>query len=324
MDRNSKLCSGSPPAGISTCRARATRHSYFVSMRILFVSLCYAATERVELATDGPGGARIFTESELEAYNGTKPDRPIYLAVAGAVFDVTAKGAHLYGPGGSYSAFAGRACGRGIVLSSLEAEDVSDEFDDFDEGQRATLDGWVRFYDEKYGPAVGTLLYDPPAQRKARLLELKARRASEDAERDLAKKARLLATLRDDCGGRVMSDAELGELDGVDGRGLALAIGGHVLDVSKSVYLYGPKAPRAMYAGRKITRAAALRKADAETVAREDDIDDFTQAQLLELRERVEFYLLKFPKIALLESWIHTHGVPFGAASGLQARPSED
>ena len=63
---------------------------------------------------------------------------------------------------------------------------------------------------------------------------------------------------------------------------------------------------------------------DAETVAREDDIDDFTQAQLLELRERVEFYLLKFPKIALLESWIHTHGVPFGAASGLQARPSED
>ena len=85
--------------------------------RVLALLLCRAATERVvELATDGPTGPRIFTESELEAYNGTEPGRPIYLAVAGDVFDVTAKGAHLYGPGGSYSAFAGRACGRGIVL----------------------------------------------------------------------------------------------------------------------------------------------------------------------------------------------------------------
>ena len=42
-----------------------------------------------------------------------------------------------------------------------------DEFDDFDEGQRATLDGWVRFYDEKYGPRVGTVRYDAPAARAA-------------------------------------------------------------------------------------------------------------------------------------------------------------
>ena len=282
--------------------------------RVLALLLCRAATERVvELATDGPTGPRIFTESELEAYNGTEPGRPIYLAVAGDVFDVTAKGAHLYGPGGSYSAFAGRACGRGIVLSSLEPEDVSDEFDDFDEGQRATLDGWVRFYDEKYGPRVGTVRYDAPAARAARRLELAARRASEDAERDAAKKVRLVATLRDDCGGRVMSDAELRGLDGFDGRGLALAIGGHVLDVSKSLYLYGPKAPRAMYAGRAITRAAALRKADDATVARGDDIADFSEQQLRDLRERVEFYLSKFPKIALLESWLDTHGSAYGA-----------
>ena len=57
----------------------------------------------------------------------------------------------------------------------------------------------------------------------ARRLELAARRAGEDAERDAAKKVRLVATLRDDCGGRVMSDAELRGLDGFDGRGLALA-----------------------------------------------------------------------------------------------------
>ena len=93
----------------------------------------------------------------------------------------------------------------------------------------------------------------------------------------------------------------------------ALAIGGHVLDVSKSLYLYGPKAPRAMYAGRAITRAAALRKADDATVARGDDIADFSEQQLRDLRERVEFYLSKFPKIALLESWLDTHGSAYGA-----------
>jgi len=259
--------------------------------------------------------AYVSFEDNLRLVACARCRRPILLAISGAVYDVTAKGAHLYGPSGSYAPFAGRACGRGVALSSLDPEDLSDDIDDFDEAQRATLAGWVSFYEEKYGPRVGELVYDPPEVRRARRAALAAQKANDDAVRERANRAKLLAAMRDDCGGRTLSDAELSELNGADGRGLALSIGGHVLDVSASAYLYGPGAPRAMYAGRPITRAAALRLADEPTIARGDDISDFTPEQQRELRERVEFYLLKFPKIARLESWLATHGTTYGGST---------
>ena len=37
-----------------------------------------------------------------------------------------------------------------------------------------------------------------------------------------------------------------------------LGLGGHVIDVSKSAYLYGPGKPRSCYAGRDATRISAL------------------------------------------------------------------
>ena len=37
-----------------------------------------------------------------------------------------------------------------------------------------------------------------------------------------------------------------------------LGLGGHVIDVSKSAYLYGPGKPRSCYAGKDVTRISAL------------------------------------------------------------------
>ena len=168
------------------------------------------------------------------------------------------------------------------------------------------LDGWVRFYDEKYGPRVGTVRYDAPAARAARRLELAARRAGEDAERDAAKKVRLVATLRDDCGGRVMSDAELRGLDGFDGRGLALAIGGHVLDVSKSLYLYGPSASRDVRRPRHHASGGAAqgRRRDGRARGRHRRLSNSSCGS-----PRAGRVLpLKVSKIALLEL-IATHGL---------------
>jgi predicted heme/steroid binding protein len=56
-----------------------------------------------------------LTETQLSSYDGRTPGEPIYLAIDGDVYDVTA-GRESYGPGGSYSIFAGRDAARGTLF----------------------------------------------------------------------------------------------------------------------------------------------------------------------------------------------------------------
>lgn len=55
-----------------------------------------------------------MTDKELQAYDGKDPTKPIYIALNGTIYDVTA-GARVYGPGGSYSIFAGKDAARAFV-----------------------------------------------------------------------------------------------------------------------------------------------------------------------------------------------------------------
>jgi predicted heme/steroid binding protein len=64
-----------------------------------------------------------LTDFELRSYDGTDPDKPIYLALNGTIYDVTA-GRRLYGPGGGYHVFAGRDAARGFVTGCF-AEDAT-------------------------------------------------------------------------------------------------------------------------------------------------------------------------------------------------------
>lgn len=45
---------------------------------------------------------RTFTPHQLSRYDGKREDRPLYIALAGDVYDVSAN-RRIYGPGGSYS-----------------------------------------------------------------------------------------------------------------------------------------------------------------------------------------------------------------------------
>lgn len=63
-------------------------------------------------------GGRIFTTSELKQYTGEDPDKPIYLAILGQVFDVT-KGKEHYGKGGGYGFFSGRDGTRAFVTGDF-------------------------------------------------------------------------------------------------------------------------------------------------------------------------------------------------------------
>ncbi|EDQ92336.1 uncharacterized protein MONBRDRAFT_4813 [Monosiga brevicollis MX1] len=58
-----------------------------------------------------------FNEEDLQWLNGAE-SRPVYLALAGRVYDVTA-GRHKYGPGGSYHKLAGRDASRPLALGCL-------------------------------------------------------------------------------------------------------------------------------------------------------------------------------------------------------------
>lgn len=66
-----------------------------------------------------------LTPAELVKYDGTDPSLPIYLAVNGTIFDVS-KGAHTYGPGGSYHAFAGHDATRAFVTGCFMEDRTRD------------------------------------------------------------------------------------------------------------------------------------------------------------------------------------------------------
>ena len=62
-----------------------------------------------------------LTDKELLAYDGTDPDKPIYVALNGTIYDVSA-GRHMYGPDGSYSFFAGRDATRAFVTGCFDED----------------------------------------------------------------------------------------------------------------------------------------------------------------------------------------------------------
>lgn len=62
-----------------------------------------------------------LTDIQLARYNGEDPSLPIYVAVNGSVFDVSANPS-MYGPGGGYSFFAGRDAARAFVSGCFKED----------------------------------------------------------------------------------------------------------------------------------------------------------------------------------------------------------
>jgi predicted heme/steroid binding protein len=74
------------------------------------------------LALVAKGQELSITEAELRAYDGTDDSKPIYLAIDGTIFDVSASPA-FYGPGGHYHHFTGRDATRAWVTECWDSED---------------------------------------------------------------------------------------------------------------------------------------------------------------------------------------------------------
>jgi len=70
-------------------------------------------------------GPLLLSLSELSLYNGSDPSLPIYLGLNGSIYDVSVS-PHFYGPGGSYSFFAGRDATRAYVTGCFEEDLTGD------------------------------------------------------------------------------------------------------------------------------------------------------------------------------------------------------
>ncbi|KAI3426528.1 Cytochrome b5 heme-binding domain-containing protein [Psidium guajava] len=94
-----------------------------------------------------------FTPSELIQFNGTDPSKPLYVAIKGRVFDVTA-GKSFYGPGGAYAMFAGKDASRALAKMSKNDEDVSPSLEGLSDKEIGVLNDWEKKFEAKY-PVVG-------------------------------------------------------------------------------------------------------------------------------------------------------------------------
>ncbi|GLT85205.1 hypothetical protein SLE2022_034010 [Rubroshorea leprosula] len=94
-----------------------------------------------------------FTAQQLNQYNGSDASNPIYVAIKGRVFDVTA-GKSFYGPGGPYAMFAGKDASRALAKMSKNEEDVCASLDGLSEKEIGVLNDWEKKFEAKY-PVVG-------------------------------------------------------------------------------------------------------------------------------------------------------------------------
>jgi predicted heme/steroid binding protein len=62
---------------------------------------------------------------ELTKYDGPDPTKPIYLALNGTIYDVSAS-PQTYGPGGSYHFFAGRDAARAFLTGCFAEDAIPD------------------------------------------------------------------------------------------------------------------------------------------------------------------------------------------------------
>ncbi|KAI0076142.1 cytochrome b5 [Panus rudis PR-1116 ss-1] len=101
-----------------------------------------------------------FTQAQLKEFDGSSPDKPIYVAIKGTVFDVSHK-RETYGKGGSYNIFAGRDASRALGMSSLKEEDASPDYSTLPPAEMKVLNDWHDFFSKRYN-IVGRVVDLPP------------------------------------------------------------------------------------------------------------------------------------------------------------------
>lgn len=99
---------------------------------------------------------RDYARSELAAYDGSDPGKPLLIGIRGHVYDVT-RGRDFYGPGGPYGMFAGKDCTRALAKVSFDADLFTADLSGLDRDELDKLEEWIEMFEGKYR-RVGRLL----------------------------------------------------------------------------------------------------------------------------------------------------------------------
>ncbi|RWW47080.1 hypothetical protein BHE74_00046958, partial [Ensete ventricosum] len=102
-----------------------------------------------------PRSEMELTAQQLRGFDGLDASKPIYVAIRGAIYDVsTGKG--FYGPGSPYAVFAGREASRALAKMSKSEDDVCGDLDGLSDKELGVLADWENKFQAKY-PVVGRL-----------------------------------------------------------------------------------------------------------------------------------------------------------------------
>ncbi|KAF3785446.1 putative steroid-binding protein 3 [Nymphaea thermarum] len=97
-----------------------------------------------------------LTAQQLRGFNGSDAGKPIYVAIKGRIFDVSAA-RNFYGPGGDYCMFAGKDASRALAKMSKKEEDICSSLDGLSENEVGVLLDWEKKFEAKY-PVVGRVV----------------------------------------------------------------------------------------------------------------------------------------------------------------------
>ncbi|KAK9721142.1 hypothetical protein K7432_003670 [Basidiobolus ranarum] len=102
----------------------------------------------------------LLSEAELSRFNGEDPKLPVYIAIDGDVYDVTAGGS-FYTKGGSYGFFSGRDAARAYVTGCFQ-EHLTHDLRGLTKSQLEGLKGWKDFYKNHHSYyQIGQVVHPP-------------------------------------------------------------------------------------------------------------------------------------------------------------------
>ncbi|KAI8835038.1 cytochrome b5-like heme/steroid binding domain-containing protein, partial [Chytriomyces cf. hyalinus JEL632] len=102
-----------------------------------------------------------LTTEELRQYDGKDPNKPVYLAINGRVYDVTAGREKYYGPDGGYNFFSGVDAARAYITGCFQTH-LTHDLRGLTQAEIDSLSTWSDFY-EKHDiySYVGQVVHEP-------------------------------------------------------------------------------------------------------------------------------------------------------------------
>ncbi|EGX54263.1 hypothetical protein TWF173_006185 [Orbilia oligospora] len=149
-----KIMEAQPPAITEAIPLVTPLNLFLFSLAAYLIYMRFKPSPIPTIDAPEPIVYTAYTPRTLLKYNGTDDPR-ILLALKGKVFDVSSK-PMFYGPGASYSLFAGRDASRGLAKGVLDQSLLTpldqklDTLEDLTADERETLQGWFDQFVGKY------------------------------------------------------------------------------------------------------------------------------------------------------------------------------